>query len=89
MNAAKKIPFGELNFVTARCASEGESRIALEDLMRFEAEWRKDTTVTVRRFRRHVRAGGTSLVVIMIVVRRKPLKLKDLTGGAEPELGES
>lgn len=63
--------FGKQVFVAARCASEGESRVALEDLQRFEAEWRRDKTVNVRRFRRSVRAGGTSLVVVMVVVRRK------------------
>jgi hypothetical protein len=38
---------------------------------RFVQEWKRDTSVYVRVFRRTVRAGGVSLPAEVIVVRRK------------------
>lgn len=72
MNA--KITFGKLPFVAARVAAEGGSMHERDNIRTFEREWKADPTVEVRRFKRSVRAGGTSLEAVMVVVRRKPVQ---------------
>lgn len=69
-----KLTFGKLTFVAARVVAETGSGDDMESYQRFEEEWRADPTVVVRKFKRRVRAGGCSLMVGMIVVRRKAVQ---------------
>lgn len=55
--------FGKQPFVAIHIVENGNDT--------FAAQWKKDPTVNVRIFNRVVRAGGASISVKVVVVRRK------------------
>lgn len=61
-----KMPFGKQPYVAHKIIPVGSM-----DHGNFEAQWRADKTVNVRRFDRTVKAGGCNGQITMIVVRRK------------------
>lgn len=88
MSASKKVTFSELPFVSARAYPLVAQGAADE----FVSQWNR-AEFDVRKFRRAIRAGGTSLPMCAIVVRRKQpeplrtdgaLQLDGLTGAADP-----